>query len=370
MTNIHCPMIHGGLQINLKTHKNKIYVNQCCLRTKITEATGDTWSDTFFDQLREKNKQNIWDEACWTCRANETAGQSSLRTGMLETFGVRTELTGPVRLDLMFDISCNLACRTCGPQLSTFWQQHLKQHQIPFKRVQPKSRAEDMIDVLRTLDLSNLEMVVFCGGETLLGTGYWKVAEELARIAPADKITLCFQTNGTQTIDKQYYNIIEKFNLVKLHISLDGVDQRYNYLRWPADWTQVTNNIQQLKQQLPVNVMFLIEETVSIFNLYYQRELAQWVDCNFKSNRLGDAVNHSRHLAEGMFGIHHLSMDYVDALDPVTRKIIGSGFRESPWAIGKMLEEIAKFDRVRNQDWSVVFSEVAGFYSKFAMPGK
>jgi hypothetical protein len=30
--NIHCPMIHGGLTINLKNSDNKIFINQCCLR--------------------------------------------------------------------------------------------------------------------------------------------------------------------------------------------------------------------------------------------------------------------------------------------------------------------------------------------------
>jgi len=370
MTDIYCPMIHGGLQINLKKDPNKVFVNQCCLRTDMIEASSDIWGNQFFDKLREKNKQNIWDNACWTCRANENIETSSLRTGTLEAFGRRTNLSGPVRLDLMFDIGCNLACRTCGPQVSTFWQKHLKENKIAFNRVSPKSRADDMIAILKTLDLSNLEMVVFCGGETLLGTGYWQVAKEIANLAQANKITLCFQTNGTQPIDKEYYKIIEKFHLVKLHISLDGTDQKYNYLRWPADWQQVTDNIQQLNQQLPVNVMFLIEETVSIFNLYYQDDLAKWINNNFKTNRLGDVVAHTRHLAEGIFGIHNLSSDYVNALDTSIKRMIAPGFKQSPRGIELMLEEIHKFDKLRNQNWTKVFPEVAEFYSKFDISGK
>jgi len=370
MTNIHCPMIHGGLQINLKAPNNRVYVNQCCLRKKTTEAKDNIWADPFFDQLRHKNKQNIWDDACWTCRTNENSGQPSLRTGMLDAFGPRTNLSGPVRLDLMFDIGCNLACRTCGPSVSTFWQRHLKEHHIPFVGTHPASRANDMIKILHTLDLSNLEMVVFCGGETLLGTGYWQVAEEIARIAPADKITMCFQTNGTQTINPKHYSIIEKFNLVKLHISLDGVGDRYNYLRWPADWHQVVANIQQLKQTLPVNVMFLIEETVSIFNLYYQQELSLWVQQHFDSNRLGDTVTHTRHLAEGIFGLHNLSAEYINALDDELKRILNPNFKGTDRGIELMLEEIHKFDQIRQQNWAQIFPEVAEFYSKYCVSGR
>jgi sulfatase maturation enzyme AslB (radical SAM superfamily) len=365
-------MIHGGLQINLKKDHNKVFVNQCCLRPDMIEVTDDLWNNQQFTKLREKNNQNIWDSACWTCQANEKVNTPSLRTGTLEQFGVQTNLSGPVRLDLMFDIGCNLACRTCGPQLSTYWQRHLKEHKIAFTAPRPVSRVDDMIDLLRTLDLSNLGLVVFCGGETLLGNSYWQVAEELARLVPnaKEKLTVSFQTNGTQTIDKEYYSIIEKFHLVKLHISLDGIKERFNYLRWPADWNQVTNNVLQSNQNLPVNVMFLIEETVSIFNLYYQQELATWIEQNFKINRLGDAVNHTRHMAEGIFGIHNLSNEYIRSIDSNFKKMLRPEFNESSRGIKKMLEEIHKFDTLRNQDWTKVFPEVAEFYSKFAISGK
>jgi hypothetical protein len=34
------------------------------------------------------------------------------------------------------------------------------------------------------------------------------------------------------------------------------------------------------------------------------------------------------------------------------------------------LDEIKKIDRIRNQDWTRIFPEVAEFYSKFATSGK
>ena len=123
----------------------------------------------------------------WTCRSNELSGQISFRTGMLSKFGITKNLTGPKRLDLMSDISCNLACRICGPGNSTFWQQHLKKHNISFTAPSFQNKTDEMIEILKTLDLSNLEMVVMCGGETLLGQSFWRIAEAIAEMCPQSK---------------------------------------------------------------------------------------------------------------------------------------------------------------------------------------
>ena len=318
-------------------------------------------------RLRNLNNNNLWDSGCWTCQGNELSGLSSFRTGMLDKFGYRKNLKGPQRLDLMFDIGCNLACRTCGPELSTYWQQHLTKHHIKFTASTSRSRVNDMISILKTLDLSDLEMVVFCGGETLLGQGYWQIAEAIADQAPhsQEKIILCFQTNGTQSINEKNYKTIEKFRLMKLNISLDGVGDRFDYLRWPARWDQVVNNIQNLKQTVPVNVMFLIEETMSIFNLYYQHELDTWVKENYSTNRLGDIVNHTRHRANGPFGLENLSQEYVDALSGNLQNLVNSSWKENPQKIQDMITKIKKFDQIRNQDWRKTFPEVAEFYKRF-----
>jgi sulfatase maturation enzyme AslB (radical SAM superfamily) len=370
MTDIHCPMIHGGLQINLKKDPIKIYTNHCCLRQgTLVEMKGDAiWNDPSLIPLRELNKNNIWDNECWTCKGNELAGITSLRNGMLKKFGKKTNLSGPARLDLMFDINCNLACRSCGPSLSTYWQKHLKDNNIIFAAPKPESRVNDMIAILKTLDLSNLEMVVFCGGETLLGQGYWRVAEVIADIVPnaKEKLTISFQTNGTQSIAEQNFKIIEKFHLVKLNISLDGINEKFEYLRWPANWQQVTSNIITLNNTLPANVMFLIEETMGVLNLHYQYELEDWTKTNFATNRLGDTINHTRHVANGIFGLASMTNEYVDSLlQNKLRHIIPSNWEENTATVNRLLLELKKFDIIRKQDWRKTFPEVAAFYNRF-----
>jgi sulfatase maturation enzyme AslB (radical SAM superfamily) len=371
MNPVHCPVIHGALTIDLHIQPNKVYAYQCCLRPDTSKEIVDDniWQSPTLIPMREVNSFGIWDKGCWHCRGNENAGLESFRSGMLNKFGVRSNLSGPQRLDLKFDIGCNLACRSCGPYSSTYWQKHLIQNNIPMDYKYPStSRADDMIEILKTLDLSNLEMVVFCGGETLLGQGYWKVTEAIAELCPQskEKITLCFQTNGTQPINENHFKTIEKFHLIKLNISLDGIGDKFEYLRWPANWNQVVDNIQNLKQTLPANVMFLIEETTSIFNLYYQHELKDWVNKNYSVNRLSDIINHTHHPAFGHFSLDNMSQEYVDAIiNTDLGGLIKPDWKENALQIQSMVAEINKFDQIRNQDWTKVFPELAEFYKRF-----
>jgi hypothetical protein len=365
-------MIHGGLNLNFRTNldNNRALINHCCLRQDQFPVTVDHnfWQNKQLIPLRELNKQNIWASGCANCQHLELSELASFRTGMnegLQIFG-QTNLSGPVRIDLKFDISCNLACRTCGTWSSTFWQKHLKSHGEWSGPVTSSQTKDKVIEALSKLDLSNLQQLVFAGGETLLGNEYWAVADWLGNNVPNAKqqLTVCFQTNGTQPIDPNNFSIIEKFHLVRLQISLDGIKERFEYLRWPALWNQVTDNIMQIRETAPGNVMFLIEETISIFNLIYTTELDSWVKNNFSTNREGDITNHTRHMAHGIFELGQMTQEYVDGLDK-NRELIPFNWKEKPLEIAKMIDTIKKFDQYRNQSFKQTLPRVAEYYKRY-----
>jgi len=370
--NVHCPMIHGGLNINLKDSNGQIGFNQCCLSTvklEIDNSLENIWNNQKLISLREQNKNNVWDKDCWECKQLESAQHTSFRMGMLDKFGIKENLSGPQRIDLLFDLSCNLACRICGPNASTFWQKHLKENNMSIGNFPTKSKMEDIIKVLKSLDLSNLEMIQYCGGETLMGNTYWETSKILADLIPNanEKLTLAFQTNGTQQIDKKYYELIEKFHLVKFVISLDGVGDRFDYLRWPADWNQVTDNILEMRENLPVNVMFIIQETACNLNLFYHDEVSSWVDNNFSTNRLGDITNYSKQLViHNNLNVNNITQKYYDSLKSKGLvNLLSPNWQEDPQAIKLMIQEVEMFDKFRNQNWKKTFPEVAEFYSRY-----
>lgn len=369
--NLYCSIIHGGLNLNLKSQTG-LQVQHCCLRYPLfpVDDIKNIWKDKKFTLLRETNLKNEWDPGCHNCEKLEKSGLRSFRNGMNDGLGIygKTNLTGPARIDIMFDISCNLACRTCGPHSSTFWQKHLKEHNRWTEPIFTPRSKNDVIGYLQQLDLVNLRQVVFCGGETLLGQEYWDVTRWLVDNVPnaKDQLTVCFQTNGTQPIAEKNHKIIDKAHLVKLHISIDGISERFEYLRWPAKWDQVTKNIENIRQTCPSNVMFVIEETISIFNLAYLDESESWVKQNFSINREGDPINHTGHLAHGIFSLKNCSREYLDfILKSPYRHLIDSSCQENEESIKSMISEIKRFDAYRSQNFLEVFPEVADFYSRF-----
>lgn len=366
-------MIHGGLNINLKSQTNVLMFNQCCLSTKTLTIPQDLdrlWQNENLIKIRKINEENIWLEECWECERIEKAGIKSFRQSMIEGLGVEENLSGPQRIDLLFDRSCNLACRTCGPANSTFWSKHLKDSGLPFKvETKPDNNPELIRKVLTSLDLSNLKQIQFCGGETLMGNTYWNTAELIAELVPDahERILLGFQTNGTQPIEEKYYHIIEKFQLVKFMISIDGTHDRFEYLRWPASWNQMIDNIFTIREKVPSNVMFFIQECTSNLNLFYFNEVGNWIRNNFDTNRFGDKNDHSTQLAvHSYLDVNTITQEYFDAIQGTEMaNFVSDDWKENPEKIRKFIRETEKFDKLRGQDWKKTFPKVADFYHRY-----
>jgi len=97
---LYCPMIHCGLNLNLKQNQNQLEFNQCCLSTEPLENVDlaiDFWSSSKLKLLRETNNQNKWHKNCWQCKRAETLGSSSFRLDMINKLGIKKIKTGPKR---------------------------------------------------------------------------------------------------------------------------------------------------------------------------------------------------------------------------------------------------------------------------------
>jgi hypothetical protein len=219
------------------------------------------------------------------------------------------------------------------------------------------------------LDLSNLKQVQFCGGETLLGNTYWETAQIIADLVPnaKDNLLLAFQTNATQPVPAKYYDLIEKFKLVKFMVSLDGTHDRFEYLRWPAHWNQVVDNIFTIREKIPSNVMFYIQECTSNLNMLYFGEVRDWVEKHFNTNRDGDQTDYSTQLARHSYlDVNIITTEYFDSIkNTKMSQFLRPGWQENPQKIQQFIRETEKFDQLRGQDWKKTFPEVANFYSRY-----
>jgi hypothetical protein len=72
-----------------------------------------------------------------------------------------------------------------------------------------------------------------------------------------------------------------QFKAVEINVSADGVNKRFEYLRYPAEWSEVEQNINFYKNlqltsvpQLELTVM----HTISIVNIGYVKEMLDYCD--------------------------------------------------------------------------------------------
>jgi glutamate-1-semialdehyde 2,1-aminomutase len=99
-------------------------------------------------------------------------------------------------------------------------------------------------DALKSVD--TLERLYFTGGEPLINERVADILGYLVDSGAADHIHLELSTNCT-SVDAKYIERIKKFRRVELLLSLDGVGEVYEYIRYPARWSTVEANIRKLK---------------------------------------------------------------------------------------------------------------------------
>jgi MoaA/NifB/PqqE/SkfB family radical SAM enzyme len=192
---------------------------------------------------------------------------------------------------------CNLACVTCGPGASTRWQRELG---LSITLGNPKKLNQTIIDRVQQLN-----RIVLGGGEPMLNLS----TETLLQHLNADQWA-SVHFNGTVLPKQSFLDKSSQIKNIKYVFSLDGIGERFEYLRWPAQWDQVVQNVLWLFENAPDNVGFGVNVTISQLNQYYQDEIVDWVNQTIPHNKQGNPTYISYNQSNMT-----LSQTYLDDLD-------------------------------------------------------
>ena len=254
----------------------------------------ELWQSPRAVRLRESwSKGKPDNEICHSCIKKEETVGSSRRQYFYRNLPVELLKTATYKIDAEPNIwyleinssnKCNLKCRMCNGGVSSTWIKEEKQlakispSWMPKRDIGKYSRVEfDVIkNVLEKKEyFKDLKFLKLTGGEPLMEDQNYELMEQFIEWDIAKNIMLDINTNGTFVNDR-LTNIAKNFKIVKLHISLEGTGQLYQYIRGGDNFTikQLEKNIVEFNK-LP-NTVIIYTVTVQVYNIFNLVDIWKW----------------------------------------------------------------------------------------------
>jgi hypothetical protein len=233
----------------------------------------EMYSSDAYQQLladHKANKQSLWCQHCWD---KESIGLTSKRISD-NKIGVVYERINPnyLKVDAAIGAVCNAACRTCGPSNSTLWQK--ENNYIPIHPI-TKDSVWNIIDN-RLLDIVQLD---FGGGEPWLNDieKQIEMCQKLVDLKLSKGIKLRYNTNCS-LYPKKLIELFPYFRSVELTLSIDDIEDRFEYTRYPLKWNKVYKNIFRLikLEEAHSNIVLTVNFTVSVLTFLYAEQFLSW----------------------------------------------------------------------------------------------
>jgi len=310
--------------INIVSQDNQLAISPCCVSPVKSIDKIDFKNDSSLNQIREEWNLGKFPSACNDCKKTESSGMISRRQGSNQWYTDHASDNTDVdliRIDYWTGDLCNLACVICGPHNSSQWKQELS---IPIQ-----SRRQVVNKFWQLLDLTTLKFIHFNGGEPLLSKEHVAFLKEIPN---KGQVHINYNTNATILPDQYLLDLWSEFRLVQLDFSIDDMEERFEYQRYPAIWPKVVDNLQWFIDHAPHNCMFAVNTSVGILNHANVDNLVHWLKENFHTSRFNDPVEYRQQLVQGI-----LSLD-------------------SPRE--KVIEFLDACDRRRKTDWKTTFPEL------------
>lgn len=189
-------------------------------------------------------------------------------------------------MDLRFDNKCNLKCRICNPGFSSSLYKEYKDlgfgNFVDYGQPYSQSVSDNDYEFIKS-QLGNVEVLFFAGGEPLTQDKHYEILQHCIDKGYAKNINVWVTTNFTKLFYKSY-NIIEmwkQFKSVEITASIDGFEERGEYLRKGSKWEQIVENRKTLLREMP-NVFFSIVPTINLMNSYTIIDLYKnWIESEY-----------------------------------------------------------------------------------------
>lgn len=241
--------------------KNRLCCNAVTSETKFLDGFDSYWTGAEVTLVREQMLSGIKPAACKSCWSKEESGIQSLRQTFIENYKIRNEWEAfcerlhrvseyPIEIDLKLGNYCNLSCRMCNSYSSSSYASEFKaifkdtkidygidKYEKSF--VQRKWYNDpDFENTIKKIIDNGLRQLKMTGGEPLMVPSVKKLLTYCIEQGRASNIDLVLITNGTLITD-EWIRILNQFKHVSFILSIDGVENLFEYIRHPGKWNRI-----------------------------------------------------------------------------------------------------------------------------------
>lgn len=251
-------------------------IQPCCWFTRTADMSNKTEVEKYNQWLY---KIDGWVPECSFCYHREKNNMHSPRLDSFQNTPSGYQAGDILTFEFQIDRDCNAACLICGTWNSTTWEKstnELEEYRIDFDLQNKLNVAEYIKQIKSTVNFSHVSKLLFLGGEPLRSNTHLEIIKEVQKFRSLDQIRIEYTTNGSIVPSDEIIDLWKQFKRVTLSLSIDGIGEHFNYLRWPLKWHQVENNIRHLLDLNIPTVNFSCSYTITPFNIFYHDTYVDW----------------------------------------------------------------------------------------------
>ena len=328
------------------------------------------------EALRDNLRSGRRDPACRICWRAESRGLRSFR--MFSDHAPHHGLSNDEfnSIDLTLSTVCNLRCRMCttGSSNSLVIDRREFESRDQLEQVQTATAgffnnntvnsAVDSVQFAWLLENTHRIQHIRCsGGEPFHDRKIFRLLDRYIDTGAASRTVLNFHTNGT-LITEAVLEKLQHFRIVECEFSVDGIDRVYNYIRYPAEFSAVHQNIVNYAgldavQNLRFNMV------VSAHNVFNIADYIGWIDrVSEITGKPATVVWSSVYPTRRGISLNNVSVDLlklaleeiksVDTAQDITdiENLILSEIQNHRGDLDQLAQETILFDGIRNQHYA------------------
>lgn len=288
--NFYCPLFNQGLHIE-KLNQAESNIGMCCFQQTLIRENGAPIDFVNNQRFNEIRKHNAPIDECSPCVEYEKTGNQSYRQAQFKAFEQAdiklTEHPKISSLSIRCENICNLKCITCSPSFSRLWIPDYKKLGVPVITHKTATNKNNIID---GLDLSQVRLLHFQGGESLMLNEHKDILKKIKEQGDISKLVVSYNTNGTIFPDEECVSLWSETQMTKIYFSIDAIGDQFEYIRFPANWAQVEETMFKIRDLNIPPLWIELGITVSLANLFYLQDIIDWRNKFFSKLNNGDPI--------------------------------------------------------------------------------